>query len=198
MFDANFDIISNDNIIGSINVKGKLGSMEVSLNGAFNDIPFELKYNGGQFVKTKNNKFRLYKIIESGKQVGEIYCANKKTGLFSNYSYQTLVYNNETYKEYGIGLGKESKNPIYLNDEQIAQINKDSIVYNDLHNFKIYIKNQQYSFIAILFSCYMYIIGCFKPGVETKKSVQKNYTKTTNKELNAKYNPEWIKGIGEK
>ena len=79
MFEANFDIISNDNIIGSINVKGKLGSMEVSLNGSFNNVPFEFQYTGGLLMKTKNNKFRPYQIIESDKQVGEIYCANQRS-----------------------------------------------------------------------------------------------------------------------
>lgn len=198
LFEANFEIISNDNILGEINVKGKLESMEVSLNGIYNNIPFEFKYNGGVLFKTKDKKYRPYQIIKNNDTIGEIYQTNKKTGLFSNYDYNTLFYNNNIYNEYGVGLGNESKCPIYLNDIQVAQINKDSIVYNDLHNYKIYIKEDKYSFISIIFACYMYINAGFKPGIEVKKSVVKYYNKTTNKELNSKYNPEWVKSIGDK
>ena len=41
----------------------------------------------------------------------------------------------------------------------------------------------------------MYINAGFKPGVEVKESVTKYYNKTTNKELNLKYNPNWINEI---
>ena len=52
---------------------------------------------------------------------------------------------------------------------------------NNLHNFKIHVKDDNYSLIAILFSCYMYIIGCFKPSIKVKESIAKCYSKTTNK-----------------
>lgn len=44
----------------------------------------------------------------------------------------------------------------------------------------------------------MYIIAGFKPGIKVKQSVVKYYNRTINKELNSKYNPEWIKDIGDK
>ena len=197
LFEANFDIVSNKNILGNINIKGKLGSMEGYLNGVYNNIPFSLKYSGNTLIKNKNNRFRPYQVIESNNVVGEIYQSNKKTGIFSGYEYKTLIYNNNIYNQFGIGLGKETKCPIYLNDEQIAEIEKENTVYNDLHNFKLYIKNEEYSFISILFACYMYINACFKPGTKIKESVNRYYSKTTNKELNSKYNPDWIKSIGD-
>lgn len=195
LFEANFNIVSNENVLGTINVKGKLGSMEVFLNGTYNSIPFTFKYIGGMLIKNKNKKFRPYQIIESNNVIGEIYQTNKKTVLFSGYGYNTLIFNNNIYNEYGIGLGKESKFPIYFNNIQISQIDTESIIYNDLHNYKIYIKEDKYSLISIIFACYMYINAGFKPGIEVKKSVVKYYNKTTNKELNSKYNPEWIKDI---
>ena len=60
---------------------------------------------------------------------------------------------------------------------------------------KIYIKNERYSFISIIFVCYMYILSGFKAGQKAKKSVVKYYSKTLNKELKSKYNPDWINGI---
>lgn len=198
LFEANFEIISNDNVLGSINVKGKLGSMEVSLNGIYNNIPFKLEYISSLLHKEKEKKYRPYQVIVSENIVGEIYQLEKKTGLFSKDCYIELNYNGKFYKKYGIKLDGESKNPIYLNEIQVAQINKDSTVYNDLHNYKLYVKDNNYSLIAILFSCYMYINVGFKPGVKVKKSIVKYYNKAKNKELNSKYDPNWIKNIGEK
>ncbi len=82
-----------------------------------------------------------------------------------------------------------------MNDIQVAQIDTEQIIYNDLHNYKIYVKNDNYSLISIIIACYMYINAGFKPGVEVKESVTKYYNKTTNKELNLKYNPNWINEI---
>ncbi len=195
MFEANFEIVSNNNKLGKINVKGKLWSMEVSLNGIYNNTPFEFKYNGGFLIKTKNKMHRPYQIIENNNIIGDIYQTDKKTGLFSGYGYNTLFYNSNVYNEYSIGFGKELKKVIYSNDIQVAQINQDLIIYDDLYNFKIYLKDEKYSLISIFFVCYNYIIGCFNPGVKIKKSVTKCYIKTTNKELNSKYNPDWINEI---
>lgn len=117
--------------------------------------------------------------------------------MFSNYEYTELIYNNEIYKKYGIGLGTKSKCPIYLNNIQVAQIDTWQVIHNDLHNYKIYVKNDNYSLISIIIACYMYINSGFKSGVEIKQSVVKNYSKTTNKELNSKYNPTWINEIKE-
>lgn len=192
IFEANFEIVSNDNILGSINIKGKLGSMETSLTGIYNNIPFELEYIGGLFNKTKDRKFRPYQVIVSKNIVGKIYQKDKKTGLFSKYSYNELIYDNKFYKEYNIGLGTESKCPIYLNDNQIAQIDIDTTIYNDLYNYKIYVKNNKDSLLPIIFACYMYINSGFKPGIKAEKSITKYYIKTKNKELNSKYNHEWI------
>ena len=91
MFKANFEIISNGNILGAINVKGKLTSMEVSLNGIYNNMPFELKYNVGFLFKTKDKKYRPYQIIKNNDTIGEIYQTNKKTGLFIHHDYHKLL-----------------------------------------------------------------------------------------------------------
>lgn len=195
MFEANFEIVFNDNILGSINIKGKLDSMEVSLSGIYNNIAFELKYIGGLFKTTKDKKFRLYQVIVSENIVGEICQMEKKTGLFSKYFYNELNYNSKVYKEYGVALGSESKNPIYLDERQIAQIDTNMTIYNDLYNYKLYIKDESDSLLSIIFACYMYINTGFKPGIKVNESIVKYYSKTKNKELNFKYNPNWVEEI---
>jgi len=42
------------------------------------------------------------------------------------------------YNIYSIVLGEKGVCPLYCNEEQIAQIEKDGIIYNDLHNYDIY------------------------------------------------------------
>lgn len=78
MYEANFEIISNDNILGPINIKGELSSMEAYLKEIYNIIPFEFKYIGGLFNKLKDKKFRSYQVSVSENIVGEIYQKDKK------------------------------------------------------------------------------------------------------------------------
>lgn len=189
IYEANFEIISFNNIVGFINVKGKLGTWKISLNGIYNNIPFEFKYKHLS-LRERIKKFKSYQIFVSGNRVGEVYQTDNKEGI--KYSYNELIYNGDCYKEYGISLGDVSKNLIYLNDEQVAQIEKEDIVYNDLHNYRIYIKNNDYALVSIVIACYMYINACFEPGVKVTKSVVKYYDKTTNKELLSKYDPNWV------
>ena len=123
--------------------------------------------------------------------MGELYQTEFKKNIFSKYYYYKSIYNNKEYNSYNIGLGNKSVNCIYLDDTQIAQIEKESVVYNDLHHFEIYVSDTSYSLLSILITCYKYITSYFKPGVKVKKSVTKSFQKTTNKDLRAKYNPEW-------
>lgn len=193
LFEANFEILQNNNQIGNINIKGKLGSMEVKATGVFSNQELELNYKG-----ERNGQYRPYNITIDKKEIGEIYQCNKKTGLFSSYDYIELLYNSKKYIEYSIGLGKEGgKLPIYLNDEQIAQIDTEAIIYDDLYNYKLYIMNNENALIAIIIACYNYINACFEPGVKQEKSIYKNYSKTFDKYLISKYNSDWIKNVKE-
>ena len=79
---------------------------------------------------------------------------------------------------------------VYNENKQIAQIEKDLTIYNDLHNYKIYSIND--TFITVLMCLYGYINSSYKLGEKEIKSVLKGYSKTFNKELLAKYNPNWI------
>lgn len=194
MYEANFEIISYNNIVGTINVKGKIGTWKISLKGIYNNIPFEFKYKKLGF-KEGLKKFRSYQIFVSGNSVGEVYQTDNIEGI--KYSYNELIYNGDCYKEYGISFGDVAKNPIYLNDMQVAQIEKEAIIYNDLHNYKIYIKNKDYALVSIIFACHMYINASFKPGIKVTKSVVKYYDKTTNKELLSKYDPNWVNELEE-
>lgn len=190
LYGASFEIIEKNENIGTISLEGKLGSMEAYLNGKFNDVEFQFKYNS-----SSGKKFRIYDILEGNNKVGEIYQTRFKKNIFSSYDYVKCIYKDKEYNSYAIGLGDKGVNCIYLNDIQIAQIEKDGTIYNDLHNFDIYSKNKDDLYLALLISCYLYINSCYKSGVKVKESVAKNYSKTTNKDLLEKYDFEWKKKI---
>ncbi len=196
LFSGDFEIFNNNEQVGKISFEGKLASMEANISGTFYGKTFSLNCVN-EMLTGSNIKFRPYNIIENNSIVGEIFQTEYRKNIFSKYEYIKCLYNQKEYKLYCIGLGKRGVCPLYYKDEQIAEINKDGIVYNDLHNYDIYSASKDCAFIALLASCYMYVTTCYKSGIKMTKSVKKNYSKTTNKELNLKYNPDWVNEIKE-
>lgn len=107
--------------------------------------------------------------------------------LSSRYDHHKMTVTGLEYQLYPIGYGKGGyRNPVYQGNAQIALVEKDAVVYNDLHSYTITAADEQNIFISILFCCYMYTIGCYVPGEKVSQSVVKNFNKSTNKELLAK------------
>ena len=194
LFNGKFDILSKNEVVGTISFEGKLGSIEANFVGIIFGKDFSLKCEN-EILTGTNKKFRPYNIIVSDNIIGEVYQTEYKKNIFSKYDYIKCLYNQKEYNLYSIGLGEKGVCSLYCNEEQVAQIEKDGIVYNDLHNYDIYSIDENSALIAVLMSCYMYVMACYKPGVKVTESVKKNYSKTTNKELISKYNPEWINGV---
>lgn len=192
IYSAEFEILENDSVIGQAFINGKIGSMEAIVDGTFNDKSFQLKF-ANKILTGSNKKFRPYNIIENENITGEIFQTAFKKNFFSKYEYIKCNYNEEEFKLYSIGLGSKSVCVIYKNDIQISQIEFSNVIYNDLHDYTIYIKNDDNIFISILLNYYLYVVGKFKPGVKVTKSVVKYYQKDSNKDLISKYNPDWIR-----
>lgn len=197
LFSGEFEIFNNNELVGNVSFEGKLNSMEANFIGTLFGKEFSLNCVN-EILTGSNKKFRPYNIIENNAIVGEVYQTEYKKSVFSKYDYIKYFYNQKEYNLYSIGLGEKGVCSLYYNEEQIAQINKDGIIYNDLHNYDIYSIDENSALIAILMSCYMYVNACYKPGVKAIESVKKNYSKTTNKDLISKYNPEWINKVKEK
>lgn len=196
LFNGKFDILSKNEVVGSVSFEGKLGSIEANFIGTLFDKDFSLKCVS-EVLTGSNKKFRPYNIIVNNNIFGEVYQTEHKKNIFSKYDYIKCFYNQKEYNLYSVGLGERGVSSLYSNEEQIAQIEKDGIVYNDLHNYDIYSIDDNSAFVAVLMSCYMYVMACYKPAVKVTESVKKNYSKTTNKELISKYDPNWIKRLEE-
>ena len=191
MYSVEFEILENDSVIGQVFIKGKLGSMDAIVNGTFHNKNFSLKF-ANKVLPGSNKKFRPYNIIENKNITGEIFQTIFKKNFFSKYEYIKCNYNEEEFKLYSIGFGDKQVCVIYKNDVQISQIEFSNVIYNDLHDYIIYIKDDDNTFISILLTYYLYVIGKFKPGVKVPKSVVKYYQKDSNKDLISKYDPDWI------
>jgi hypothetical protein len=90
---------------------------------------------------------------------------------------------------YPIGFGDQgAKNPIFVNNEQVALIEKSALIIDDMHNFDVVVRSEEDMEIAIIFVAYIYAKAFFKPGDLVKKGKVKAVTVTTEKELISKYN----------
>lgn len=195
IYSAEFEILENDSVIGQVFIKGKLGSMEAIVDGTFHNKNFSLKF-ANKILTGSSKKFRPYNIIENENITGEIFQTVFRKNLFSKYEYIKCNYNEEEFKFYSIGFGDKQVCAIYKNDIQISQIEFSNVIYNELYDYAIYIKDDDNTFISILLTYYLYVMGKFKPGVKVNKSVVKYYQKDSNKDLISKYDPDWISKCG--
>ena len=189
LYNTEFEIIQSNNIVGKAFIEGKMGTMEAIIKGEVYNKSFKLNH-ANKILPGKSTKFRPYNIFEGEGSVGEIFQTEHKRNIFSKYEYTKSIYEGKEYECYPVGIGNKIVFLVYNENKQIAQIEKDLTIYNDLHNYKIYSIND--TFITVLMCLYGYINSSYKPGEKEIKSVLKGYSKTFNKELLAKYNPNWI------
>lgn len=195
LFSASF-IIERQNIkIGNFSLQGRLGSMEAEIQGTIYEQPFKMVYGKMDDLEV-DCPFRPYLIYKGDLLNGTVYQTTFNGGLFKRFDYHQMKLNGKIFDLFPIGFGKEgSKSPIYNGDEQIAQIEKECVVYNDLHKYRIFAVDAFASQIAIFFCIYMYVNAGYKPGEKVVHSEVKVVSTTTNKLLKEKYNPEFINGV---
>lgn len=185
-------------------VKGCIGSPYVTITSSTShNITIKLCCDKSKITSVNNDYFyRPYSINVNGEDFGIVYQSEVKESFFKKYEYLKLISPSPSffYTAYPVGLGnKGSVCPIYFNDkEQVSEIHKSSIVYNGLHCYNAYIKNEENEdniFATIFFALYMYALTCYRPGINVTKSVKKNYSLTTNKTLKSKYNPKFASAV---
>lgn len=190
-------------VIGGVWVEGKLGSMEAKVHIEMYGKNFDLSFNGYGYrnahLDGKTYKvFRQYEIWEDGGFMGKIHQINLKRSWLRISSYLELQYGDDLLEAYGVSKGTDAHTCIYRGEEQIAQVEKSTIIHNDLHHYDIFAIDQVSAIEAILFSVYGYVNSCFKPGEKVIKSYYKYYHTTTDPFLLSKYHPEFLKELEEK
>lgn len=126
-----------------------------------------------------------------GKFVGETY--RPKGKLFGGYVYYSLNIYNSHYVVYEVGRGAEGVALcIYENDKLVAICDKNPRVTNFKDRYRIYCEESKYIYISTLFSIY-YDMAKNADLREIKLySETVTYTVNTNKEVAAKYDPEFV------
>ncbi len=173
LFSSQFVINRGKSEIGTVFLKGKSASMEADIFVDFNGTKIEMRHGRDKNIDVK--AFRPYLINQNDEHIGTVYQTQYNGGMFKKYDFHQMVKAGLTYDLFPIAFGNDgAKCPLYLGQEQIAQIEKDNIVYNGLHNYRIYSKDENAGLLSLLFCMYMYVIVCNKPGVNVVASEGKN------------------------
>ena len=193
LFEAEFIVEANDSVLGEAKLVGKLGHMEGNWFIRYEDLTISMSY-GKRNLPRGDKPFRPYDIFIDNKAVGTVYQTDvKEGGFFSTYPIHKLYLNGTYYTKYPISFGDEgSKSPIILDNVQIAEIHKSSLVCNELHEYCSFITDRRYGLVCLVFCLYAYVMTSFKPGKKPTMSVRKISFTDTNKYLLAKYNPEFM------
>lgn len=196
LFEADFIVEVDNMVVGNMKLVGKLGHMEGTWTINFSGLSVSMTY--GKVNLPKGEKpFRPYDIYIEGKAVGTVYQTDiKEGGLFSKYSVHKVYINGGYYTLYPICFGEQgAKSPLYYNGNQVAEIHKSSIIYNELHEYRAYLNDKCYDLVCVILCCYSYVMGFFKPGEKPIMSVRKISFTDTNKYLLEKYNPDFISNL---
>ena len=187
-FSANFNIVAENRVIGSANFRCK----SVNIDGEWN-----IEFMGRQVcmkrvIKGPSKSFRPYEVVINGNKCGWIYQTDYKTGFLKPRIYHHRLNINGTVTDiFPIGFGEDIKSPVYCSENQVALVEKSLTVYDDLHVFDVFSLNESGAFSSILLSFYMYSSGYYKAGEIPLKKTEKGYSLCKEKELLAKYNPDF-------
>lgn len=195
---AELELRYGNQVISSAYAKNNItvgASCDIKRN---NDTIYHLSYDLKERISSVSKKYKdkshiPYKITDSKSELCGTVCYRMSEGFFLfRYSYYELSINNKTYNIYAIGLGKGGmKYPVYANSRQIALIEKECLVKDNLDKYTIYSVDESSNWIAWIFCSYLDMISYANRGEIAVKSNKISYTITTNKSLKSKYNPDF-------
>jgi len=182
LFEANFNIMQGDSVVGNIDLHGISFSMEANIDINYNGEIISLSPTKRKEVvqKTKgivkasffsNSHNSPYKTI-SNNQNGFVFlqCGSKALSFF-----HFQRYNDEDYYMYATGFGEKGiVAPVLKNNTYIGELYKESIVKDDLHIFNLYIENESDVIAFIIYAIYYYLLSYYKAGVKVTEGIKKD------------------------
>lgn len=189
LFDAAFEIIENENIIGKSNVSYERFGSTISCN--IDNRGYSLVYD-----KKAGNCFNNI-INDNGECLGNIQEKFKKVTFFTGIYYHEINILNKKYYVYGIGRGRDGIYfPIYLqdgdNEKQVSLLIKDAIIIDFKNKYNCYIKEENDKLLTVLFGLYIDYWYYRTVGNVTKNSKFTNLVYTKNKFLLEKYDSSFL------
>lgn len=153
--------------------------------------PADTRWGGGLHDRLS------FKILEDGKKIGFLVGATQKDGrLFGGYPYYQIDYRENAYEAYAVGLGKGGIFLcLYRDGRLLATVEKDQVVYNYQDTYTLYVDHEE-DFPLTALAVLYYDLTCYGDLTELSvRSVKKYVLNTVQKELLAKYDPDFIPRI---
>ncbi len=195
LYSARFEIYRESAQAGTVSLQGTMGSRNAVISGNFYRTRFEMESGENHYMA--GSGFRPYRLAQDGLEVGVVCQTMFSGGFFNKFEYYTMVKNGQAYDMFPVGLGKEgNKYPVYCGDAQIAMAEKDCVVCDDLHQYRILAQDVEAALVTLLFCLHLYVNESYKPGVKTTEGKMKYVSLTTNKTLKRKYDPAFKDRIG--
>ncbi len=173
---------------------GKLASV-YNNNGELFEIRWDIAENKNMFAFHANKrKFNVYRITstENKSEFGIIYRTRTKT--IGGYSYYVIDLKTDLFYMYEVGLGKDGiKLPVLRGDEQIALLEKETLIVDNLDTYSITYTTDESLLISVLFGIYYDFHRFGNRGEYVGNSKRHYFLYTSNKELKAKYDTMWGK-----
>lgn len=196
MFAADFQILRNNTQVGRMSFQGRLSSEDGHWDNELYGRGIHLGHNATIRKGLPRSAFRPYQVYEFQQMQGYVFNDTVKQNFFTSYSVGKVYWGQEEYVMYFIGFGEDgAKNPIYHNGIQVAQIEKDCTIYKGLYQYRIYAVDESAAHVALMLCSYMYTCTGYKPGVKVTKEVQKAVSVTKNKDILAKYDPDFVRSV---
>ena len=190
LFSAQFMIKRGVEKIGEVSVNGTAHSIEAHICGELCGTGFEMSRGKGRHMERK--AFRPYVLRQNDLETGSVYQTQYKVGFLKKLDIDRLVKNGMVYDLFSIAFGDEgSKNLVYCGKHQIAQIEKECVVYNDLNHYQVFAEDENAGLLSLIFSLYMYINACYKPGIKVSEACSKTFSITKDPCLLEKYDPDF-------
>jgi hypothetical protein len=153
--------------------------------------PADTRWGGGLHDRLS------FKILENGEKIGFLVGATQKTGrLFGGYPYYQVDYREKAYEAYAVGLGKDGIFLCLYRDGRVLSVTeKDLIVHNYQDTYTLYLDREE-DFPLTALAVLYYDLTCYGDLMELSvRSVKKYSLHTVQKELLAKYDPDFIPRI---
>lgn len=196
MFAADFQILRNNISVGNMTFRGRLNSPNGEWDVAFYNHRLELGRDATIRQGLPRRAYRPYQIYINRQLAGHVFNETVKISFLVLDNVLRVYLDGKEFTMYCIGLGEEgAKNPIYCGDTQIAQVEKDCVVYNGLYQYRVYARDEYAAKIALIFCTYMYSCGAYEPGMKVVNSVSKAVSITKIKSTLEKYNPSFAASI---
>ena len=140
-----------------------------------------------------------FKLFDGENLIGTVVGQNKKVkGFLQSYPYRVLKIGNEEFFLYEVGFGSKGLFLcIYKGDELIAIADKDLTVINYQDKYTVYTESDEYTSIIMTLIMHYDITAHGDMMEIAVKSVKRKKVNTIQKELIAKYDPNFIAMVKE-